>query len=198
MSRHNQALTGGFTRPVFDSQTVFHHVMNAMAQPGTIRPIMIDIKQPAPFGRAAAAIALTLCDADTPIWLQSGFFGKTVADWIAFHTGAPITSEKPDARFAFLSMQSSPCALSVFASGTQEYPDRSTTVIIEVPSIDTGQILTLDGPGIEGKRTIKVEGLPGAFFSFWNDNRTLYPRGIDLILTAKDSLLCLPRTTTIT
>jgi alpha-D-ribose 1-methylphosphonate 5-triphosphate synthase subunit PhnH len=34
-----------------------------------------------------AALALALCDADTPLWHDGG---AAVADWLRFHTGAPL------------------------------------------------------------------------------------------------------------
>jgi alpha-D-ribose 1-methylphosphonate 5-triphosphate synthase subunit PhnH len=40
-------------------------------------------------------------------------------------------------------------------------------------------------------------GLPEAFLRLWTENHALFPRGIDLVLTAGSRFLCLPRTTKI-
>ncbi|MFN7101483.1 MAG: phosphonate C-P lyase system protein PhnH [Pseudorhizobium sp.] len=197
MSMNAQALTGGFSDPVFNSQAVFRLLMDGMSHPGTIQTVGIDVEQPAPLGRAAGAVALALCDADTPVWLQSGMATAGAPQWIAFHTGAPIAPEKNEARFAFLQAPAGICSFGLFALGTQEYPDRSTTLVIEVASLADGQPLTLSGPGIRDTVTVNVTGLPEVFLSIWNDNRALFPRGADVILTAGDALLCLPRTTRI-
>lgn len=197
MAIQTQALSGGFREPVYDSQSVFRLLMDGMARPGSVQTVSMDVGQPAPLGRAAGAVALTLCDADTPVWLPITAATSTVADWIVFHTGATTTANKDDARFAFISAGSPPCSLGLFSAGTQEYPDRSTTIVMEVVSLASGQTLTLSGPGIKTPLTVTVAGLPEIFASFWADNRGLFPRGVDVILTAGDSLLCLPRTTTI-
>ena len=36
----NDALTGGFTDPVFDAQSVFKMMMDAMARPGTVQTVV--------------------------------------------------------------------------------------------------------------------------------------------------------------
>ena len=197
MGINTQALSGGFAAPVFDSQRVFRLLMDAMSRPGTVGVVDIDVGQPSPLGRAAGAVALTLCDADTPVWLHSCFAKSAIAPWIAFHTGATTAQEKGEARFAFMQASTGICSFSLFASGTQEYPDRSTTILIEVNSLAEGRQLILSGPGIKGETAVSIDGLPEAFFSFWNDNRALFPTGVDVVLTAGNALLCLPRTTKI-
>ena len=52
----------------------------------------------------AAAAALTLCDHDTPLWLDlqiSARHAGSVA-WLAFHTGAPVANRPADAHFALV------------------------------------------------------------------------------------------------
>lgn len=197
MSTNALALSGGFSEPVFHAQTVFRLLMDGMAQPGTTQRVELDVGQPAPLGRAAGALALTLCDADTPFWLQSFFAESPVAEWLAFHTGATRTLEKRDAKFAFIQASTGICSFELFASGTQEYPDRSATVVIEVTTIGEGRALALSGPGIKDVVTVKIHGLPDLFDGIWKSNGALFPRGVDVILTAGDCLLCLPRTTKI-
>jgi len=188
------ALTGGFAEPVFDAQSVFKMVMDCMARPGQIATVRPEVAPPQPMGQAAGAIALTLCDHDTAIWLGTGLAKSSAVEWLGFHTGAPLTKEKVEARFAFLELNAPLCAFGLFAVGTQEYPDRSTTVVIEIASLEGGPALTLSGPGIDGTATISPVGLPDQFLRQWADNKTLFPRGIDVVLTAGDKLLCLPRT----
>ncbi len=88
-------------------------------------------------------------------------------------------------------------ALENFAQGTQEYPDRSTTLIFQVTSLTAGEDLLLEGPGIERVSMLAPTSLPRHFVEQWKQNRARFPRGVDLILAARDGVACLPRTTRI-
>lgn len=86
---------------------------------------------------------------------------------------------------------------SVSLPGQSGIPDRSTTVIIELPDLDGGRELLLSGPGIRHINIISPSGLPDIFPRLWAENNAIFPRGIDIILTAGDKFVCLPRTTRI-
>ena len=197
MITKTEALTGGFSEPVFHAQSIFKMLMDGMARPGTIQAVAPDITPPAPLGIAAGAIALTLCDHDTPVWLSSGLAKSTVPEWLGFHTGAPIVQEKAEARFAFAEHGVTLSSFGLFAPGTQDYPDRSTTLVIELAQLEGGRALALTGPGIQTVTEIAPAGLPDTFLRLWTENRALFPRGIDIVLTAGRRFLCLPRTTKI-
>jgi len=173
-------------------------LMDGMARPGTIQTVQPDVAPPAPLGIAAGAIALTLCDHDTPVWLASGLAKSGVTEWLSFHTGAPPTAEKAEARFAFIEAGTALCSFGLFASGTQEYPDRSTTVVMELAELEGGRRLALMGPGIQSVTEMAPIGLPETFLRLWTENRALFPRGVDIVLTSGKRFLCLPRTTKIT
>lgn len=195
MAVSGQVVEGGFGDPVFASQSVFRAVMDAMARPGTIQAIATDAMPPAPLNAAAAAVVLSLADSDTPLWLDVELAkSEAVKGWLAFHTGAPLASPPSDAVFALAANPAAVPPLAGFALGTQEYPDRSTTLIVQVESLTGGPVLTLTGPGIETKQTIAPRPMPGHFEVQWREINGLYPRGLDLILAAPDAVICLPRT----
>ncbi len=198
MSAKTDVLTGGFAEPVFQAQSVFKMLMDGMSRPGTIQTVEADVTAPAPLGIAAGAIGLTLCDHDTPVWLSAGLAKSAIPEWLGFHTGAPLTAEKAEARFAFVEAGTMLSTFGLFAAGTQEYPDRSTTVVIELADLEGGRRLALMGPGIQSVTEIAPVGLPETFLRLWTENRALFPRGIDIVLTAGKRFLCLPRTTKIT
>jgi len=191
-------ITGGFADPVFDAQATFRAVMDAMARPGTAQHAKAEAQPPQPLSPIAAAVALTLCDNDTPLWLDPVLKqAPSIASWLGFHTGAPLADTPADAHFALVADPASLIAFENFAQGTQEYPDRSTTLILQVTSLSSGEQLTLEGPGIDGPKTFAPTPLPRHFVEQWKQNRARFPRGVDLILVAPEGIACLPRTTRI-
>ncbi|WP_199227066.1 phosphonate C-P lyase system protein PhnH [Aminobacter sp. AP02] len=190
-------IDGGFSAPVFDAQTVFRAVMDAMARPGTVQQIAELAHPPAPLSATAGAVAMTLCDHDTPLWLDAGLQVSAAKSWLGFHTGAPLAATPADAHFALVTNPANLISLENFAQGTQEYPDRSTTLILQVESLTEGTQLRLEGPGIETSASIAPTSLPRHFVEQWKQNGARFPRGVDLILAAPDAVACLPRTTRI-
>jgi alpha-D-ribose 1-methylphosphonate 5-triphosphate synthase subunit PhnH len=186
----------GFADPVFDAQAVFKAVMTAMARPGEIMPAEPLLTPPAPLTPAAAAVALTLLDFETPVWLDAPLAETPdAAHWIKFHTGARIVAGGDQAGFAFISTPLAMPPLNAFALGTLEYPDRSTTLVVQVAALKGGNPCVLSGPGIESTRLFAPEPLPERFLDQLAGNRALFPRGVDIIFAAPDGLAALPRST---
>jgi alpha-D-ribose 1-methylphosphonate 5-triphosphate synthase subunit PhnH len=193
-----QAIDGGFANPVFDAQAVFRAVMDAMARPGTIQPCGELTSPPAPLSPVAGAVALTFCDSDTPLWLDAALQASAAAKhWLGFHSGAPLAHTPAEAHFALAASPAELIALENFAQGTQEYPDRSTTLILQVESLSSGENLLLQGPGIEKAAMLAPTPLPRHFVEQWKQNHARFPRGVDVILAAPEGVACLPRTTRI-
>lgn len=190
------ALEAGFDDPVLGGQRVFRAIMDALSRPGTIQAIDFPSVPPAPLTRELAAVALTLCDPDTPVWLDPALMeSDAVCEWLAFHTGAPLTTEPKDAAFALVSHADLLPSFERFAQGTDEYPDRSTTIVLALPALDGGAALTLRGPGIKGETSISPSGLPADFVSQRADNKARFPRGVDVLLVTAGQVIGLPRTT---
>lgn len=193
-----QMIEGGFADPVFDAQAVFRAVMDAMARPGTVQAFPVLAAPPAPLSPGAAAVALALCDHDTPVWLDASLAASSaVKSWLGFHTGAPLARTPDEALFAIAALPGDLIALENFAQGTQEYPDRSTTLILQVRSLADGPGLVLQGPGIEKAAHCAPSPLPRHFVEQWKQNNQRFPRGVDVVLVAPDGVICLPRTTRI-
>jgi alpha-D-ribose 1-methylphosphonate 5-triphosphate synthase subunit PhnH len=186
------ALLPGFADPVHDAQRTFRQLLDAMSRPGRIVEIAARTTAPG-LAPAAAATALSLCDFETPVWLDGGT--ASAADWLRFHCGAPIVDRASDASFAFLRRLDALPPLDAFALGTDEYPDRAATLVIEVRRLAAGGGLRLGGPGIDGAVRLEVDGLGPAFWRERAALADLFPRGIDLALTCGRTLTALPRTT---
>jgi alpha-D-ribose 1-methylphosphonate 5-triphosphate synthase subunit PhnH len=188
-----QHLAPGFHDPQLDAQRVFRQLLQAMARPGQIVPIDRLPEAPKPLSGGAAALALTLFDLDTPIWLDEAL-RATAGDYLAFHTGALVTAEIGEAAFVLVADGKHLPDLSKIALGDAEYPERAATIIVQVEGlrIETGR--RLRGPGILGHVDIKVDGLAPEFWRAVRANRKRFPLGFDAMLVAGDMVLGLPRT----
>ena len=189
-----RAVEGGFADPVFDAQAVFASLLKAMSRPGTIVDLGPRCAPPAPLSPAQGAILCALADADTPVSIEGA--DDVLAAWLGFQTSARL-AEPDKARFA-VTPRFDGTALETFALGTLAYPDRSTTLLVEVLSLDSGEPLRLAGPGISGHTVVRIAGLGEAFVAARRANRALDPCGLDLFLTAGTQALCLPRSTIVT
>ncbi|MEL6201211.1 MAG: phosphonate C-P lyase system protein PhnH [Pseudomonadota bacterium] len=193
----NNSFKGGFQSPVFDAQQGFNLAMQAMSRPGTVQQVPAIVAPPAPLNDATGLLALTLFDADTAVFIAPALKTEDVVTWLRFHTGAPIIDNKAEAQFALLDDISALQCFELFALGTQEYPDRSTTLIAQVDGFDDQSQWQLSGPGINGTTSLSPKGC-GDISSTWAHNNALFPRGVDLFLAAPRALAALPRTTKLT
>lgn len=189
-------LPAGFADKVLSAQTTFRSVMDAMARPGSVQCIAAVSGAPAAMMRGTAAIALTLFDHDTPLWLDPRMSATSdVAKWLKFHTSAPVIADSSICSFALIGDARALPALDRFAFGTNEYPDRSATLILQVESLTQGPALELRGPGIDGTAVVQAAIQPPDLFERLAINAALFPRGIDVVLVADDAIVAIPRTT---
>jgi alpha-D-ribose 1-methylphosphonate 5-triphosphate synthase subunit PhnH len=86
-------------------------------------------------------------------------------------------------------------------TGSFDYPDDAATLIVQVPSLDQAEgdlTLSLEGPGVPGRRLLKLGGIDAGFFAAREQANRHYPIGIDLILIDQEGRIAgLPRTTQI-
>ncbi len=190
-----ESLAPGFADPVHDSQASFRAALAAFARPGRIErvPVSPGIAAPGSLGRAATAFALALLDLDTPLWLSPSMSGA--AGYLRFHCGCPVVAEPRKASFAIAGGDVP--ALDGFDLGTDEFPDRTTTLIICVESLRTGGAVTLSGPGIQETASLSIEGLPAGFWQQRVELQAMFPRGVDIVFACGDELAALPRSTRI-
>jgi alpha-D-ribose 1-methylphosphonate 5-triphosphate synthase subunit PhnH len=181
----------GFADPVRDATRAFRAIMTALANPGQVQ--RLDYAMPIFKGIDAAAVTvlLTLADHDTPVWLPPGI-DPGLADYLRFHCGCAIAAEPRLASFGVIAGEAASAQAFGFPLGSDEYPDRSATVLVQVASLTGGTPRTLAGPGIRDTCRI-APTLDDAFWAAWRRNTAQYPRGVDLFLVCGRDILGLPR-----
>lgn len=191
-------LGSGLADPVLDAQAHFRALMDTLARPGSIVPFTPTLHAPAGLPAELAAVALTLADHETTVWLDARLAADAaVAAYLAFHAGARISADPAKADFALIADLETMPGLDAFAAGDDAYPDRSTTIVAAVGALVPGGGLGLSGPGIEGERRLGVAPWPAGLTEALAANRARFPRGVDLILAAPGQVAALPRSTRI-
>lgn len=181
-----EALLGGFANASIDAARGFRAALEVMARPGRIEDLP-GAQPPQPLSVAAGGLILTLCDATTPVHLAGAHDCPALRDWITFHTGAPLVGAEA-AQFA-IGTWAALNPVHRFAIGQPDYPDRSATLIIEMPDLSIeGPRLT--GPGIKSTARLSLPEM-AAFAA----NQALFPLGFDCFLTAGTEVTGLPRST---
>lgn len=180
------ALLGGFANAPVQSAHAFRACLDALARPGRLQSLT-GATPPAPLSVAAGVLALTLCDRTTPVHLAGAHDCAALRDWITFHTSAPLVGAE-EAVFA-IGTWGALQPVDRFAIGQPDYPDRSATLIIEMPSLGaTGPRLT--GPGIKESAQLSLPEIAA-----FRANRALFPLGFDCFFTAGVQVAGLPRST---
>jgi alpha-D-ribose 1-methylphosphonate 5-triphosphate synthase subunit PhnH len=188
----------GFGDAVAGSQSMFRIAMDAMARPGRRLAVAAGLRAPAPLDATAAALLLTLCDFETPVWLDPPLNDSTrVAEFVRFHTGARLVADAGEAAYAVIADPQRMPPLMRFAQGTLDYPDRSATVILQVRELRTAG-WKLEGPGVRGHALFAASPLPADFVKQARANRAQFPCGVDMFFTTGDAIAALPRSTRLT
>lgn len=187
----------GFSDQSFGSQAVFRRCLEALAHPGTIVELQADAQAPDGLDAATNAVLLALLDQDTGLWLSPELRPTAAPAYLRFHTGCTLVGEAAAADFAVLRADAATPSLADFCRGTEDYPDRSATLVVQTGDLRDDAGWTLSGPGISGRRRLAAGGLGAQFVTQWAANRALFPRGIDVYLACGNRLVGLPRTTTI-
>jgi alpha-D-ribose 1-methylphosphonate 5-triphosphate synthase subunit PhnH len=162
-----------------------------MAQPARACDIDLGLACVGRAHPASLAILLTLADTDTPVCLV-GAAAEELGSLLRFHCGCPLAAHPQNGALGLISEPVFACRAFEFPIGTEEYPDTSATVILEVSSLVGGPRRTIKGPGIRSS----VEFAPAVhaeFWSAWHTNTQLYPCGIDIIFTCANQIAALAR-----
>ena len=187
----------GFLDPVHEAQSVFRSTLDAMSRPGRIIDVATQVTAPAPLSAVAGAVALTLVDNDTPVWLDTVLRTAAVEDYLQFHTGCPITSDPGEAEFGLIADLAHMPDFDDFGFDETEYPDRSVTLILQVDAMQSRSGVHFSSPGIECEHVIGIDPLDDEFWRTVQRNNARFPLGIDFIFTSDEAVAVCPRSTAV-
>ena len=188
-------MNAGFADPVASSQVVFRDSLEALSHPGQLMEFASSAKAPVGVHAASGALLLALLDQDTRLWVSPGLACGDAPGYFRFHTGCTLTVDPAAADFALVAAPDELPPLDAFPPGSESYPDRSATLVVQVASLEAGRGWTLSGPGIRSTRCLAADGLGEAFVSQWAQNRRGFPCGVDVFLACGGRVAGLPRTT---
>lgn len=186
--------TTGFNDLAMDGQAAFRVLLQALSRPCRKFANPADCAPPPPLSPTTAAIALCLIDRDVPVWLDETLKVTPVTDFLRFQTDATLCADPRHAGFALIGRPATMPRLEAFNAGSAFYPEHSTTLVLQLATLDHGPAIDLAGPGIERRESIGPAELPPWFWDDWSVNGRLYPRGVDIVMTDDRHFLGLPRT----
>lgn len=185
----------GFDDAVLDGRRVFRALLGALAQPGRIQEVEAELDAPPPLFAASASLCLALLDHETPLWLDARADTAVVREYLRFHCGCSFAAAPKEACFALIAEPATMPRLDAFEIGTDEEPERSATLILQVNGFETGREMLLTGPGIESERRLRTDSVSPAFLDELAANHAIFPRGVDTIFAGPRSIAAIPRST---
>lgn len=168
-------------------QRVFRELVEAFSRPGDIREIGDCVNGAV----AQRAVLATLMDGEMTLADPHGQIAA--ADW-------PLLQAKPAVgeRARYVAANGSRAPDFEPALGSLESPEFGATVLLEVASLGQGALsLELAGPGINGPRQLRLDGLHPDWLTRRADWVGSFPLGVDLLLSDTQRIVALPRTTQI-
>ena len=152
---------------------------------------------------AAALVGFALLNADVRFFVDGAGSDVATRYLLVNTSGRPASLEEAD--FVFASGLASAALVEAMKKGSLPYPEEGATLVLSVAALsaeasqgatEASQILalTLQGPGINGKKTFFVRGLSARLLEALQQSNVEFPLGVDLILTDGDGhVACIPR-----
>lgn len=177
-----------WTEPV--QQHNFRVLLQAMARPGKVQPLQLQLQQEqkqAAGEQALLAVLATLVDGEVALadpqtmiksssWplLQAHQAEPGHADFIVCHGG-----QQPEVEPRL---------------GSLSNPEQSATLILQVGSLSSGECeFALSGPGVDGKIQCAVDKLHLDWLRRRQQWVANFPMGVDWLLVSDDSVMAIPR-----
>lgn len=198
--------TAALLDTIRSDQQTFRTALNALANPGRIERLATTARADAPTlngNRYIGPFLMALLDHEVSFSVEPGPDAGQFAAYILKRTRSAIVSaDRADFVVADSSRLDAQLPLEL-RTGSFDYPDDSATLIVLVPSLDqeadADLTISIEGPGIPGRRVVKLTAVTGELFAARDRAVSHYPIGIDLIFIDQEGRIsALPRTTQVT
>jgi len=168
-----------------NQQQIFRMMLEAMSRPGSVQDLSVVVN-----GSCAGKAALaTLLDAEVKLADPHSLLEDT--DWPLMQA---VQSEPTKADYIYCDGGKRPDFEPRI--GTLSSPDESATLIINVASLAGETLsLSLQGPGIEDRCCVSIDGMNTNWLDARNNWVSAFPLGVDMFFVDEHSLIGLPRTT---
>jgi alpha-D-ribose 1-methylphosphonate 5-triphosphate synthase subunit PhnH len=180
---------------VFDAQAHYRLLLDSMARPGKINIMpRMELTTPRGIHAAGALVGFALLNSDVSFYVD-GPAAEDVSLYLLVNSSAK-PAEIEEADYVFLNGTAAAENLYRLKTGSLPYPENSATVIVAAEELggETGLVLTLSGPGVDGERRLAVQGLDVALLEALVTINAEFPLGIDLVLTDPTGrIACIPR-----
>lgn len=169
--------------PVHDTRETFRALCDAMSRPGTV--------QQTPVTPADHAVAVTLVDHEVRTHTDDDELREALSSQGRFEGAQPDEAD-------IVHTHGVPSwDVGDLVRGSLVEPSKGSTAIYRVESLSstpdgglTG--VRLSGPGVPDTRTVHI-GLPADELDAIAAAQSTYPRGVDVVLTAADQVVSIPR-----
>lgn len=189
------AVDADFAEPVLATQAIFRTALAALAEPGSVHVLPVEAPARGTLASGTVALCRALVDGDTPVWLDEAAASEWALSYLSFHCGLRRSRDASAVAFAVVADARACPPLTSFCAGTPDYPDRSTTILLQVDDIDSAGAVRLAGPGIESVRSFAATPLGADFWRQVRVNGARYPLGVDIFFIAGRRIAALPRST---
>ena len=168
------------------SRDTFLVLLQATGRPGTLHTLPSK-----GYPENFACLARTLLDLETTYFTAD----PEMAPMLHRIGARESTVENAHYHFWPVLRESDLDTVSTASRGTPVYPEQGVTLFVGC-TLGSGDLLTLTGPGIPEHQSLRVSGIPSAFWLLRN-RLTDFPLGWDVCLVDGESIAALPRSTTI-
>ncbi|MFB6235018.1 MAG: phosphonate C-P lyase system protein PhnH [Halopenitus sp.] len=169
--------------PVHDTRDTFRALCDAMSRPGTV--------QQTPMTPADHAVAATLVDHEVSTYTDDDDLREQLS------SQGRLTESQPSEADIVHTHGVPSWDVGELVRGSLVEPSDGATAIYRVESLSTRPedgltTIIVSGPGVPDTRTASL-GLPAEEIDAIAAAQSTYPRGVDIIFTAADQVVSIPR-----